>query len=194
MASRPDTVYLEGLDLFSSVVGQFPADDWEQRSPCPDWRALDVLGHVGATTAYGIELLRGGTPTWRPSGSPADAVEGDPVEWWRALAEEAGGLTRRADLTQMLDTPTGRRSVADRLSFGAIDLVVHAWDLGRCAGIGVEIPVEAIEFAHGVLDKMPAEQLRRPGVFAEEVTPQPDASPTEALIARTGRVPRSTAS
>lgn len=186
----PDTVYLNGLELFTSVVDRFPTGGWERLTPCEGWRAVDVLGHVGAATRYGVALLRGGAPAWRPADVPGDAVVGDPAEWWRGLVEQADRLVREADLSRVVDSPAGRRSVGEGLAFPAIDLFVHGWDLGRSAGIDVEIPVEVIEFSHRVLDAFPESQLRGPTVFGTEVTPPPGGTPTESFLAWTGRDPR----
>lgn len=84
----------------------------------------------------------------------------------------------------------GRRSIGEGLSFPALDLFIHARDIGRVVGADVEIPAEAIEFAHAVIDPIPAGQVRSPRVFAAEVSPPPDATPTQRFIAWTGRDPR----
>ena len=185
-----DVVYLNGLDLFSSVVDRFPVDAWGRPSPCAGWRALDVLGHVTTATNFGISLMKGETPSWQPSDRPGDSITGDPAESWRRLATEARQLVAQVDLKQEVDTPMGRRTVAEGLSFPAVDLFVHAWDLGRTAGIEVEIPPEAAEFTQEVLGRMPADQLRSPSVFAAEAEAAAGATPTEAYIAWTGRDPR----
>lgn len=85
----------------------------------------------------------------------------------------------------------GKRTVADRLAFPAIDLYVHAWDIGRAAGIAVEIPDDVIELAHHHIDPFPVEMVRGPkGSFGPEVAAPADATATEAFIAWTGREPR----
>ena len=85
----------------------------------------------------------------------------------------------------------GRRTVADRLAFPAIDLYVHAWDIATAAGLAVEIPETVIAFAHGYIDPLPDAVVRSDGgAFGPEVTPPADATPTEAFVAWTGRTPR----
>ena len=187
---QADTAYLEGLDFFSAVVERFPADGWDRASPCSGWRALDVLGHVGATTRYGIEVLRGGTPSWQPSATPGDSVEGEPVAWWEAIVGEARPLVRTAELEKEVDTARGRRSVAEGLSLPAVDLFVHGWDLARSAGESVEIPGEAIEFARPVLEGIPPELMRTAAAFSAAVEPPEGATPSEAFLAWCGRLPR----
>jgi uncharacterized protein (TIGR03086 family) len=189
MAWKPGEAYLRGIDFFDAIVDQVPADAWQAPSPCAGWRAIDVLGHVGVATDYGVALLSGAPRDWRPNATPGDTVVGDPVAWWRSLAEKARQLVSQVDLGAEVETPAGRRSVADGLSFPAIDLFVHGWDLARSAGIAVQLPDEAVEFAHSALDRIPAEQLRRPSVFAAEQTAPEETSTSERFLAWTGRSP-----
>jgi uncharacterized protein (TIGR03086 family) len=191
MTDRSDVHFARGLDVFEAVIGQLGPDDWERPSPCAGWTALDVLGHLGTSLDMGTSVLQGEQPTWPEFDRPADLVDGDPVAWWQAKAGAARGALDGADLDLEMDTPMGPRTVADRLAFPAIDLFVHAWDIGRAAGIDVEIPDEAIAFAHTNLDPFPDEVMRGPnGSLGAEVAAPADATPTEAFIAWTGRQPR----
>lgn len=72
-----DEAYLHGLDFFDSVVDRALADSWYRPTPCGAWRAVDVLGHVGAATRFGTELLSGASPTWSPTDEPGEAVAED---------------------------------------------------------------------------------------------------------------------
>jgi uncharacterized protein (TIGR03086 family) len=149
-----------------------------------------VLGHVGSAVRFGTKLLRDDRPVWEPVDPPGSAVEGDPGSWWQTLVGPAREALSGVELSRVVESPMGRRSIGEGLSFPALDLFVHAWDLSRVVGVDVEVPVEAIEFARGVIDPIPAEQVRSPRVFAAEVAPLPDATPTQRFIAWTGRDPR----
>jgi uncharacterized protein (TIGR03086 family) len=94
------------------------------------------------------------------------------------------------DLTMVVESPVGRRTVGDGLSFPALDLFIHAWDLARSVHRDLEIPAEVIEFAHVMFDPIPSEQMRSPRVFADAVAAPPDATRSESFIAWTGRDPR----
>jgi len=186
-----DAVFEAGLDAFAVVVGELPADGWDRPSPCAGWTALDVLGHLGTSLRMGISVLRGQQPTWPEVARPADLVDAEPTAYWAAIATEARNALAGADLDLEMDTPMGRRTVADRLAFPAIDLFVHAWDIGTAAGVAVEVPADVITFSHGYIDPLPADAVRGAnGAFGPEIEPPPDATPTEAFIAWTGRNPR----
>lgn len=182
--------YREGLDFFSAVVTAVPVGTWERPAPCEGWQALDVLGHVGTATEMGARILRGGELTFEPADPPSTAVTGEPVAWWTTLAGEARqALATVDDLDREVDSPRGRRTVREGLSFPAVDLFIHGWDLATATGQKVVIPDEAIAFTRQMFEHIPAEMCRRPGVFADQVDVPADASPTDAIIAFTGRNP-----
>jgi uncharacterized protein (TIGR03086 family) len=189
-AAMAGVLFDRGLDAFGGVVGQVAEADWDRPSPCEGWTALDVLGHLGTSVAMGTSLLRGEQPSWPQVDRPADVVVGDPAEFWNGLAAQAREALVGTDLDLVMDTPMGPRTVADRLAFPAVDLYVHAWDIGQAVGLPVEIPDDVIALAHHHIDPIPDDKVRGPqGAFGAEV-PAPDgATPSEAFIAWTGRRP-----
>lgn len=189
MASSVADLYSNGLDFVTSIVDRLPDDAWDRPSPCADWRLLDVLGHLGITTRFGIDVLEGRQAAWQPPSRPGDAVEGPPKEWWRQLAAHAHEVIAGVDLDRTVETPAGPRRVGAGLTFPAVDLYVHGWDMARAVGLEVDIPPEAVRFGRSVLEPIPAEQLRRPATFGPEVPAPEDASPTAAFLAWTGRDP-----
>lgn len=193
MELTSDKVFVRGLDFFSEAVGKLHGDRWELPSPCKGWSALDVLGHVGAAVGFGTALLRDEAPAWDPADPPGQAVEGPPGTWWAALAGPARQAVEAADLDKVVDSPMGRRSVGEGLALPAFDLFVHGWDLGHTAGADVEIPGDVIDYSRTMVGSMASEEMiRNPRVFGPEVPAPPDATPTEAFVAWTGRDPRRT--
>ncbi|GED99025.1 TIGR03086 family metal-binding protein [Gordonia crocea] len=183
-------VYRDGLDFFGTIVQAVPDGAWQRPSPCADWTALDVLGHVGETTAIGVKILTGQPVDPNRSSPPSAAVDGDPAFWWVQVAGQAGeALAGGIDLDREVDSPVGRRTVRDGLSFPAADLYLHGWDLATATGTAVTIPPAAVAFINGMFEHVPDEVSRRPGVFGPAVPTPPDATPTQALIAFTGRDP-----
>lgn len=177
------------MDFFTGAVGRLGTSDWERPSPCEGWRALDVLGHVGAAVEFGTLLLMDRQPAWVPLDPPGAGVDGKPVAWWDARVEPARRAVAGVDLAKVVDSPMGRRPVGEGLSLPALDLFVHGWDLARSVGEDVELPAEVIEFAHAVLDPRPEATVRNSRVFAAPVAVAAGASPSQAFVAWTGRDP-----
>ncbi|WP_421120310.1 TIGR03086 family metal-binding protein [Aquihabitans daechungensis] len=191
MTVTPGTVFLDGLDFCGGVVRQLGDADWDRPSPCEGWTARDVLGHLTTSMNMGLSLFAGEEPTWPEVDRPADLVDGDPAAVYADVADRCRAAFDGADLDVEMDTPMGKRTVADRLAFPAIDLYVHAWDIGTAAGIDVEIPDEVVAFAHESIDPFPEEVVRGPkGAFGPQAEVPGDASLTEQFVAWTGREPR----
>ncbi len=184
------TIYRNGLDFFGSIVQAVPDGAWQRSSPYAGWSASDVLGHVGETTGMGARIL-GGVPV-DPTASepPSTAIDGDPAFWWVQQAGQArAALDAGVDLDREVDSPIGRRTVREGLSFPAADLYLHGWDLGAATGIPVTIPDDAIAFISGIFEFVPEDIARSPGVFGPAVPVGEGASATQKLIAFTGRDP-----
>jgi uncharacterized protein (TIGR03086 family) len=145
---------------------------------------------VGAAVRFGTALLRDTAPTWQPAHPPGGAVEGEPAEWWATIAAPARESVNGVDLDRIVEGPMGRRAVGDGLAFPALDLFVHGWDLARSIGTSVDIPHDVIQFGHARIGAIPAQQVRSPNVFADEVDPPEGATDSESFIAWTGRDPR----
>lgn len=189
MSIDADEAFTRGLDFFGDTVGRLGAGDWERPSPCAGWRALDVLGHVGAAMSMGTAVLRGERMDMSWSDPPGTNVVEEPGRWWEGVSAPAGTALAQANLDEVVDSPLGRRSVRSGLSFPAADLFVHAWDLSRTIGREMEIPGDAIDFVYALIEPMPRENVRSERVFAEEASVPGGATPTQRLIAWTGRDP-----
>jgi uncharacterized protein (TIGR03086 family) len=190
MTATSADVFDQGLDFFDGVAAEVGDDQWDNRSPCADWTALDVLGHLCTSLGMGTSILKGQQPTWPDVARPADLVDGDPLAFYRSAAAECREALVGASLDDVPDTPMGPRTVAEGLAFPAIDLFVHGWDLAEAAGNQVEIPDHVIEFSHTYLDPIPEDMMRGPkGAFGPEAEAPADASPTRSFVAWTGRTP-----
>lgn len=187
---RSDVMFDHGLDVFGAVVDRLSPDDWDHPSACAGWTNLDVLGHLGAAMRMGVSILRGEPPTWTNVERPGVLVEGEPAAWWRAVSADARAALAGADLDRVVDSPMGPRSIGDGLAFPAIDLYLHAWDVGHPLGIETELSDDLMAFAHHYIGRMPAEVVRKPGIFGPEVPVPADASERDRFLAWTGRSPR----
>ncbi|MGB3304466.1 MAG: TIGR03086 family metal-binding protein [Gordonia sp. (in: high G+C Gram-positive bacteria)] len=183
-------MYNNGLTFFSDIVAAVPDDGWAVASPCEGWSALDVLGHVGDATNIGTRILRGGERDFNPHNPPSSAIDGNAAQWWAAtVAEARDALANVTDLDREVDSPAGRRSVRDGLSFPAVDLFLHGWDLAASSGQQVTFPAEAVEYIRGIFAEVPEEVTRRPGVFGPAVDVPAGSDDTAQVIGFAGRDP-----
>ncbi len=144
---------------------------------------------MGAAVQFGTLLLSGGQPLWSPADPPGSAVDVEPLAWWVAIAEAARRVVAGVDLSQIVDSPMGRRTVGEGLSFPALDLFVHSWDLFKSVGDELVIPRRVIDFAHKLIDPLPEAAVRNRGAFSSEARAPLGASPSQEFIAWTGRDP-----
>jgi uncharacterized protein (TIGR03086 family) len=190
MRSRSGELFDQGLDFFTAIITQLDDDDWERPTPCAGWTTRDLVGHLATSVGVAVSAMQGRQPTWPDAARPGDLVEGDPVQFWHSTVVQARDALRTADLARAMDTPLGR-TVADDIAIPVIDLYIHAWDLGAAVGIAVDLPAHVIDYAHAYLDPLPEEMVRGPDrAFAPQTGASADATPTEQLIAWTGRQPQ----
>jgi uncharacterized protein (TIGR03086 family) len=182
-----DVVLLTGLDRFGGVLEHLTPENAEAPSPCNGWTARAVAGHVLTVLDSASVTLRGESFDWGAAPDPAEAGGDDPHRLFFERANAAREALNEASLEEKVDTPMGPMSIGQRLSFPAMDLHLHAWDLGRALGVDVEIPDDVAAFVHQVIDPLPESMTRSEGVFGPPVDPPADATHTEVLMSWTGR-------
>lgn len=182
-----DEVLVTGLDRFGGVLSRLTPGNGSAQSPCDEWDARAVAGHVLTVLESAVTTLLGGDFDWSSTPDPHEVGGDDPQAAFSAKAEAARAALVDADLSRVMTTPMGEMTIGQRLSFPAMDLHLHAWDLGTALGIPVELEPEIAEFVHRVLDPLPEEMKRSQGVFGPELEPPSDATPTERLMSWAGR-------
>lgn len=172
--------------LVADLVEQVPADRWTAPTPCSDWHVRDLVGHLVGMDLVLVSLLGQGPRPERGS----DVLGEDPAGAYRRSAAAllaASSLPGVLEATQ--ETPLGTTTTAQRLRWRVLDLLVHAWDLGRATGLAVDLPDDLVEPALELaLAELPAQP--RSGRFADPRPVPTDASAVERLVAATGRDPR----
>ena len=63
----------QAMAKFNAVVQQVPDGAWENSSPCEEWNAANIVGHVAATTQLPV-LLAQRNPVGVPAGPEASEV------------------------------------------------------------------------------------------------------------------------
>lgn len=168
---------------FLATVRQVPPDAWEAPSPCEGWTARDVVRHVADTSAFFTGRATGGT-------ADAPSVDDDPV----AAAEGALGAVQSAlddpaSATRTYQTPMGESTLEQTVgAFGLADLLLHAWDLGKAAGLHPTLDPEESRRVLAQMEPM-GDMVRRSGVFGPAVPVPADADDGARLLGFTGRDP-----
>jgi uncharacterized protein (TIGR03086 family) len=115
---------------FTETVAAVPTDRWSAQTPCDEWDARGLVGHV--TDSQGLFLGMVGRSV--PAGAPT--VADDPLAVWKNARDAMQAALDDPDVAATeFDGMMGRSrldAAVDR--FIAFDLVVHRWDLARATG------------------------------------------------------------
>lgn len=169
---------------FTDKVAAVPADAWDAPTPCDDWTARQLVGHVVDTQGMFLGFVGRSLPDDLPS------VDDDPLAAWTAA---------RATVQADLDEPEragaefegmfGRQTFAQGVDrFLAFDLVVHGWDLARATGQDDRIDPEDVARVQAAAEAFGG-NLRGPGAFGDAVEPPDGADDQQRLLAYLGRDP-----
>ena len=168
-------------DAFADKIATVPDDRWNSQTPCEEWTAKDLVGHVVNTQGMFLGFIG-------EELSDVPSVDDDPLAAWNAA---------RAQVQARLDDPdkaatefegfSGKstfEAAADK--FLCTDLVVHGWDLARAGGLDDRIENEDVERVRRNMESM-GDALRSPGAFGAAVEPPPDADDRQKMLAFLGR-------
>ncbi|MCB5165214.1 TIGR03086 family protein [Streptomyces bambusae] len=183
--------YRRHADAFESKVAAVtdPAV-WDRPSPCAEWTAGDVVGHI--VDMHGVMLRPFGRPL-TPGGDPLTAFR-----FARAAVEEV--LRDPALAGTTVETPMGKVTAAQHIDqVVSEDMVLHGWDLARATGQDDTMDPADVDRIHAATAAIPAEDmalLRTPDafgpgvvVFGPEVSVPHDAPLQDRLLGLIGRDP-----
>jgi uncharacterized protein (TIGR03086 family) len=170
-------------DAFEAKVAAVPPDAWSNPSPCAEWTARQLVGHV--IEVHGM-MLKPLDRTLSAGPSPDD----DPLGAFRSA---------RADVEEVLDDPElagteydgafGRSKVEQTIDqFMGFDLVVHGWDLARATGQDETIDSQEVDTIMAFAEPM-GDTMRENGVTGPAVTVPHDAPKQDRMLGLLGRDP-----
>jgi uncharacterized protein (TIGR03086 family) len=182
--------YRRRADAFDRLVAAVRPDQWANQSPCDEWDARGVVGHI--IDMHGV-MLR---PLSRTL-SPAPSIETDPLGAFRAArADVEGLLDDPAVAASECDSPTGRMRVEEMIDrVVSDDLVFHGWDLARATEQDDAIDPVDLERMWPGTEEIPEEmripEFFGPGVFVlGPLVEVPDDAPLQdRFLGRMGRDP-----
>ncbi len=118
--------YYDGIRAIARIAGQFSRTAWNAVTPCPEWHAADLAGHLRCVAA-------------RQNAAELAALPEDPPE--EHIAAFVRSATRyAARIGPLLRLPhhsyRGRVvSVAGMAGAACVEWHVHAWDLACALGV-----------------------------------------------------------
>ena len=175
--------YARLSDAFAAKVAAVPADRWSSRTPCADWTARELVGHVVSTQGLFLGFVG------RALGD-IPSVDDDPLAAWNAArAIVQADLDDRERATaefEGLSGPTTFEDAVDR--FLNFDLVVHGWDLARATGLDEHLDAADVARVAALAESF-GPMLRSPGAFGPEADAPPGADAQQRLLAFLGRAP-----
>ncbi len=170
-------------DAFEAKIAAVAPDAWSNRTPCVEWNARQLVGHV--IDVHGMMLK----PFDRPL-REAPSVDDDPLGAFRSA---------RADVEEVLDHPAlagteydgafGRTKVEQTIDqFMGFDLAVHGWDLARATGQDETIDPTEVDTILAFAEPM-GETMRENGVTGAAVPVPDDAPKQDRMLGLLGRDP-----
>lgn len=169
----------------TDVVTAVPDDQWDASTPCDEWNARQLVGHV-IDTQYLFAGFIGLEPERGPS------VDDDPVAAWHAARKVTqSALDDPALANQEFEGFSGRSTFASAVDrFLMVDLVIHRWDLATAAGLDTTLPdedVAQLEISTRVLAGEVGDAMRTGGAFGPALDAPADADTQTRLLAFLGR-------
>ncbi|MEY2468796.1 MAG: hypothetical protein QOF21_1494, partial [Actinomycetota bacterium] len=177
--------YRRAIAGFSAVVDAVPSDKWTSPSPCPDWTAAHVVGHVIGGAQMIASVKTGDTPNYEP----LDAAGDDPAAGFAAARDVALETLTDEYLNATVQGPMGETPLDELVGMIlANDVLIHTWDLAKSVGIDVTLDPQLAEDALKTLEPLDA-VIRQERVFGAKVEPPADADVQTRLLCFVGRRP-----
>ena len=169
---------------FTDKVAAVPAEGWDAPTPCDDWTARQLVGHVVDAQGMFLGFVGRSLPDDLPS------VDDDPLAAWTAARDVVqGDLDDPERAAVEFDGMFGRQTFAQAVDrFLNFDLVVHGWDLARATGQDERIAPEDVARVQAAAEAF-GDKMRGPGAFGDAVEPPADADDQDRLLAFLGRDP-----
>ena len=175
--------YARLADAFAAKIAAVPSDRWASPSPCTEWTARDVVGHVVSTQGMILGLVGREVGEIR-------SIDDDPLgAFTDARAVVQRDLEDPARAGTEFDGSWGKSTFEGAVDrFLCFDLVVHGWDLARAAGLDEHIDPDEVARVRAAAETF-GDQMRGPRAFGAEVEPPAGANEQEKLLAFLGRKP-----
>lgn len=182
---------LVGVDnCLISLVERLNPGHLTATTPCSAWDVRGMLSHtLQSIEAFSAAVDGGPGPDEAEVFSGRDMLGTDPMEVTNRIIERShsawSGVT---DWEGTLTTVLGPMPAGQAIAIITFSTLVHGWDLATAMGESREFSDEENAVGRAVADQL-VPMTRPQGLFGPEVPSPPAASPTQKLLAFTGRAP-----
>jgi len=180
--------YLRAIEQFGRVVAAADPPLWDARSPCTEWTARDVAGHVIAIQRAIVATIAAERAPMNPMRDPGRHAGADPGAAWREARVAIEAAFHETDvLARVVSTWRGEVTVDDMLGYNIADTTIHAWDLARAVGGDDRLDTDLVEASLAALEQPVVESMRAVDAVAAAIRVPADADAQQRLLAMMGR-------
>jgi len=187
---------MDALDASAQRVMELVAlvgpEQWDNPTPCTEWNARTLVGHLIVGMQGYCALLNGGSATEYVSmyERQSEAAGADPVmacesavRSVRAASAEPGALERTVH--HLIGDIPGSRWLAVRIG----ENVIHSWDLATAIGADPGLDEHLVEFVYDyIAARTQGGALYATGWYSAPTSPLPEGATTlERLVHLVGR-------
>ena len=177
--------FVRALDGFEAALAGVEPGRWGAPSPCADWSAADVAGHVIGSLLE-TEALARGRYTGDRADDPGFTAGDDPLAAWRVARADMLAALDPIALARLVPGPWGQMPLGEILERSPMEILVHTWDLAQATGQAVLLDQDLVRDALG-----PARQFALLARLTDLVGPEcavaEDADDLTRLLAIFGR-------
>jgi uncharacterized protein (TIGR03086 family) len=176
-----ESAYLRVANGFGHALSSVQDGQWENQTPCDEWNASELTGHVVTTHQRVYSMVN-------PSGIDELEHADTLLEQWNVVTTT---MRRALNDPALANTPVQTR--AGEQPFSAmveglvmIDTLCHTWDLARAINANESLDEAAVAIAYDKLTAM-GDTIRVPGGFKDPIAPRSDADAQTRFLNFTGR-------
>jgi len=174
------------FDHATKVISGIGADQFDAATPCRDW---DVRALVRHTLGVVVNMGRGASGSELLTDINAVPLEADLAAQFRAEADRTLAAWTARGVEGEVNIGAGPMPVQAGMSINLLDTATHSWDIARATGQDADLPDALAATVLAVSRGFVSDDIRTFAGFDPIVLIDPDAGPTDQLVAFLGRRP-----
>jgi len=173
-----------------SLVERLDAATLSALSPCAGWDVRALLSHtLQSIEAFASAIDGGPGPDEAELFSGRDILGSDPLGAAKPIIERShAAWAGTTDWDAAVTTVLGQMPAGQAIGIITFSTLVHSWDLAVAMGESVEFTTSEADLVHAVGTQL-VPPMRPAGLFGPEVPVPDSATPTQRVVAFTGRSP-----